>query len=79
MMRFLEVRRREVRVNLRGGKARMAKHLLNAAKIGFAFEKVSRERMSHVVRTQTLVEPGLADGSFEHDANRIGAHGIAPR
>ena len=77
-MRFLEMRRGKMRVNLRGREARMAKHFLHATQIGVALEQIGGKGVPHVMGAQPLIESGLANSALEHDANRIGAHGVSP-
>ena len=68
-----------MRVDLRGGKARMPEHLLNAAQIGAPVEQIGCKGMAHIVRRKRLVEPGCAHGLLEHLAHGVGAHLVAAR
>ena len=56
-----------MRIELRGGEVGVAKHLLDAAEIGAAFEQVSRERVSEQMGMDPLgLEPGLLGQTAQH-------------
>ena len=57
----------------------MAEHLLHAAQISAAFNKIGRKRMTHIVRRKRGVKPCKLDTLLEKLAHGVRAHLIAAR
>src|SRR5438067_9536576 len=61
-----EPRLQHVRVDLRGGKVRMAQHHLDRPQIGAAFEQVRGKRVAHDVRAERAREVRAQGVAFEN-------------
>ena len=57
----------------------MAEHLLNAAQVSPALQKVGRKCMAHVVRAQGGIQARKQEALLEHLAQGVGRHLIAAR
>ena len=64
---LLEPRLVDVRVNLRGGEARVAEHFLDRAQVRAVAEQMRGEGMAQQVRPDLLFQPG----EFRHVAHDL--------
>ena len=70
----LETLRRYMRVDLRGGKVRVAQKFLDASEIRAAIQHMRRERMPKAVRRNFFLDPGDLRVSFYNFPKRLARH-----
>ena len=75
---LLQALRGHMGVDLRGGEARVPQHVLDAAQIGAALQKVGGEGVAQGMGRERLVQPRCGQSALEHLADAVGLHLVSP-